>query len=108
MNPSPSLENHCKFMLLVQFSTSPAGAFFEYPTQSELFDGLCQIYERGLRICLQGKTNVTYELDDLINYIDSLPSLRAFVHKTGVWQDFDKDWIKSGLSSHLRQQAMGG
>ncbi len=73
-----------------------------------MFDGLCQLYERGLKMCMQAKSNVTYELNDLMGYIDALPSLRAMVAKAGVWQDFDKEWIKAGLSTHLRQQAQGG
>ena len=94
-------------ILLVQFSSGSSGAFFEYDTPSDLFDGLCQLYERGLRLSLQSGDklkNLTYELSDLIAYLDHLPSLRVLVQKNGTWQETDKEWTKNGLTNHLRQQ----
>ena len=98
-----------ELVLLVQFDNESGGAFFEYESTAELFDGLCRLYERGLKLTQVGKNTddfVSYELSDLLSYLDALPSLRVF-HSSGVkqWKELDAEWAKAGLVQHMRLQA---
>jgi len=95
-------------ILLVQFSPQGGGAFFEYPSTADLFDGLCRIYERGLKLTVAPdmKDVVSYELSDLLSYLDALPSLRVLQAAGGSkWSELDVEWAKAGLVQHLRLQA---
>jgi len=93
-------------ILLVQFSPQGSGAFFEYASTGELFDGLCRIYERGLKLTVASKEVVSYELSDLVSYLDALPSLRVLqAAGGGRWTELDVEWAKAGLVQHLRLQA---
>lgn len=95
-------------VLLVQFSPQGGGAFFEYSSTADLFDGLCRIYERGLKLTVSTdmKDIVSYELSDLLSYLDALPSLRVLQASGGnKWTELDTEWAKAGLVQHLRLQA---
>ena len=97
-----------RLILLIQFSTGSPGNFFEYNSTAELFDGICMQYEKGLRLSItnpQMLINISYDFSDLTAFMDALPQLRVHVHKGNAWQELDREWIKRGLSNHLKVQA---
>ena len=97
-------------LLLVQFGDPIGkGAFWTYSTFPELYEGLCQLYERGLKLSLsasQSVGNITYELTDLLSYLDSLHAVIVMLRTPEEhWIEHGREWIKQGLANHLRLQA---
>ncbi len=95
-------------MLLMRYSPGGAGAFVEYASLAELCDGICEQYERGLKLCVsqQGRGNrqVCYGIEELLDYIDSAESVKVLLRRSLTeWTEHDKDWTKRTLRSHLKQ-----
>ena len=51
--------------------------------------------------------NITYDINDLYSYIDSMPDLSCLVFDpaTGQYAPFTKEWIKKRVYVLLKKQA---
>jgi len=51
--------------------------------------------------------NITYDINDLYAYIDSMPDLSCLVfdHGTSQYQPYTKEWIKKRVYQLLKKQA---
>uniref|UniRef100_A0A061RH26 Enhancer of rudimentary homolog n=1 Tax=Tetraselmis sp. GSL018 TaxID=582737 RepID=A0A061RH26_9CHLO len=94
-------------ILLIQTSPSPnTRTYRDYESISGAVDGVCQIFEQKLKELNPQLPNITYDVSDLFNYIDSLRDLSALVfdNKSLTYEPHDKEWIKSRVFAHLRKQ----
>jgi Enhancer of rudimentary len=100
-------------ILLVKFTNSRSsagniigGAYYEFETVNELLDGVCRLYENALKISLGKIGHITYELNNLIEYIDSLADLKILISSSngGGFIEKDKLWIKESIVNHLQKQ----
>jgi hypothetical protein len=98
-------------LLMIRYSPGGAGAFIEYNSLAELCDGICEQYERGLKLCLSqnggGNKLISYGMGELMDYLDATESVKVMLRRTGGdWTEYDKDWTKRTLTSHLKQQLL--
>ena len=99
-------------VLLLRYSAGSVGAFTEYGSVAELCDGICEQYERGLKLCMSsshagGSRHVSYGIGELIDYLDAADSVRVLLRRGDAqWTEHDKDWTKRTLVTHLKQQLL--
>ena len=69
--------------------------------------GMCQIYEQKLKIMNADAPQITYDLADLITYLDSLKDLCCLTYNDiqKVYIPHGRDWIKSKIYMSLKKQA---
>ncbi|GKC09585.1 enhancer of rudimentary, partial [Tanacetum coccineum] len=53
--------------------------FMDYESTSHAMDGICALYERKLKDLNPAMRNITYDIQDLYNFIDGLADLSALV-----------------------------
>jgi hypothetical protein len=68
-------------ILLLQFTQDDnSRTFLDYDDIGKCVDGLCQLYEQKLKISHDGQaTEVSYDVAQLFEYLDSLKDLGALV-----------------------------
>lgn len=67
-------------ILLLQFTHDDnSRTFLDYDDIGRCVDGLCQLYEQKLKIQNDGKTEVSYDVAELFQYLDTLKDLGALV-----------------------------
>ncbi len=67
-------------ILLIQFTPDDnSRTYLDYDDIGKCVDGLCQLYEQKLKIQNPGKTEVSYDVAELFQYLDSLKDLGALV-----------------------------
>eukprot|EP00922_Rhytidocystis_sp_ex-Travisia-forbesii_P018574 GHVS01027581.1.p2 GENE.GHVS01027581.1~~GHVS01027581.1.p2 ORF type:complete len:105 (+),score=6.84 GHVS01027581.1:216-530(+) len=94
-------------IVLVQFSRSKdSRSYLDYDSLSLALDGICQMYEQGLKLSNPNLRNITYDVMDLFKYIDQLGDLAA-LYQEGAhsYSSHDKEWVKDQLFQHLKTQA---
>ena len=69
--------------------------------------GLCGMFERKLKELNPNLPKITYDINDLYNYIDTHTDLCALVLEpgTGAYSPYNKDWVKKRVFNHLKKQA---
>ncbi len=69
--------------------------------------GMCQMYEQKLKIMNTETSSITYDLADLITYLDSLKDLCCLTYNDiqKVYVPHGRDWIKSKIYMSLKKQA---
>eukprot|EP00518_Triparma_eleuthera_P000417 CAMPEP_0182456532 /NCGR_PEP_ID=MMETSP1319-20130603/2348_1 /TAXON_ID=172717 /ORGANISM="Bolidomonas pacifica, Strain RCC208" /LENGTH=106 /DNA_ID=CAMNT_0024654803 /DNA_START=13 /DNA_END=333 /DNA_ORIENTATION=- len=96
-------------ILLVQYTNNERSrTFLDYETISRCCMGVVELYEERLRqLNPDVRGNITYELNDLFAYIDSLADISALVfdYQTQQYAPEGKDWIKDKVWQYLRKQA---
>ena len=106
-------------LLMLRFSPGQPGAFFEFHSLAELCDGLCEQYEKGLKLCVSSNSNsrtssildanrqISYGLPQLTEYLEAMDSVRVLLRRpNSEWVEYDKEWLKKVLFSHLKQQVL--
>merc|ERR1712113_687581 len=81
----------------------------DFDSVETCIDGICQMFERHLKRANSGKQQITYDVQDLFDYIDALPDLSILVQneKHHVYEPKGKQWIKENLFKQLKEQAGG-
>lgn len=95
-------------ILLVQFSDRrDSRTYLEYESLGDAMDGVCQLYEQGLKASNPQLRHITYDVGDLFGYLDSVKDLCALVHDsvTNAYTPHNKAWIKDQVFKHLKRQA---
>ena len=67
-------------IVLAQFTRSKSTrSYIDYESIAQALDGICQLYEQGLKQQNPSLKNITYDISDLYNYIDNLCDLCCLV-----------------------------
>ena len=85
-------------ILLIQISNERTFAQFESVAQC-LTSGVTAIFEEHLRVGRPDEDAITYLLQDLFDFIDSLDDIRCFVfhEDSSDYIRHDKEWIKDKI-----------
>ncbi|KAL7602662.1 enhancer of rudimentary homolog [Lactuca sativa] len=95
-------------IILMQTSQNRATrTFMDYESISQAMDGICALYERKLRELSPAMRNITYDIEDLYNFIDGLADMSALVfdHSIQAYLPNDRQWIRNRMFNHLRKLA---
>eukprot|EP00029_Vermamoeba_vermiformis_P007205 TRINITY_DN3047_c0_g1_i1.p1 TRINITY_DN3047_c0_g1~~TRINITY_DN3047_c0_g1_i1.p1 ORF type:complete len:109 (+),score=20.95 TRINITY_DN3047_c0_g1_i1:52-378(+) len=81
--------------------------YSDYETVSDAMGGICQLFEEKLKRDNPNVRNITYDIQDLYKYIDSLGDLACLVlsPETASYVPHNKDWIKERILKHLKSLA---
>ncbi|CEO99404.1 Enhancer of rudimentary like protein [Plasmodiophora brassicae] len=87
--------------------TAGSRTYDQYATVRAAMNGVCQLFEKRLKLQHPNKAQITYDIKDLNKYIDSLPDLAALTlsEREGMYVPRNKDWIKREVLNHLTKQA---
>lgn len=79
----------------------------DYENPAEAMDGVCQMYEHRLKQLNPNRRKITYDISELFKFVDTLPDLSALVFNDQVnsYLPHNKEWIKSKVFEHLKNQA---
>eukprot|EP01004_Peranema_trichophorum_P001566 NODE_11931_length_425_cov_9.771523_g11273_i0.p1 GENE.NODE_11931_length_425_cov_9.771523_g11273_i0~~NODE_11931_length_425_cov_9.771523_g11273_i0.p1 ORF type:complete len:118 (-),score=22.32 NODE_11931_length_425_cov_9.771523_g11273_i0:70-375(-) len=82
--------------------------YADFETLAEALDGVCQMYETRLKQENPDARNITYDIRDLLGFLDSLADLSCMVWTEDIraYKPYGKEWIKQKVYQHLRKQAM--
>jgi hypothetical protein len=70
-------------ILLVQPSSS-VKTYMDYESVPAAMDGVCAMFEKRLKELNPQMRSITYDINDLYHYVDSLPDLSALVFAPGA------------------------
>ncbi|KAL0487463.1 hypothetical protein AKO1_004196 [Acrasis kona] len=92
-------------IILYQLNNVRSRTYFDYPNISASMDGICQLFEAKLKQNSNQK-NITYSVNDLYSWVDSLGDITALVYDADTYQysPKDKEWVKRRLFEHLKRQ----
>lgn len=96
-------------IVLVQFSKEKSSrSYIDYECVAQALDGVCQLYEQGLKVMNPTLKNITYDISDLFNYIDGMGDLCCLVFnpQSNSYIPHNKEWIKARVFEHLKKQAI--
>lgn len=81
--------------------------YADYETLSAALDGICMAYELRLKQENPGSTSITYDISDLLAFLDRLADLSCLVwnDQLRAYRPFGRDWIKGKIYQQLRRQA---
>jgi len=90
----------------------PTGArssrtFMDYETVEAAMDGICGIFEQKLKQNAPRSGQITYDIGDLYQFIDSLGDLSCLVLENTLYAPHNKQWVKERILQHLKKQAGG-
>lgn len=70
-------------------------------------DGVCRMYELQLKRLNPTRTKISYELKDLLQYVDELGDLSVLMYdgKTGSYAPYGREWVKKALVNRLKQMS---
>ncbi|RLN90025.1 hypothetical protein BBJ28_00010219, partial [Nothophytophthora sp. Chile5] len=106
-------------IILVQYTRDPnSRTYLDFESVNGGMDGVVKMYEAKLKQLNPSMKNITYDIQDLYTYIDSLTDLSALVvlidaHLTCCRLDLEtktylpcgKEWIKKKVFQVLKNQA---
>ncbi|KAF0717322.1 Aste57867_2353 [Aphanomyces stellatus] len=68
-------------IILVQYTEDPnSRTYLDFESVNSAMDGVVKMYEAKLKQLNPNKRNITYDIQDLYNYIDSLADLSTLVY----------------------------
>mmetsp|Transcript_20840 Transcript_20840/g.31046 ORF Transcript_20840/g.31046 Transcript_20840/m.31046 type:complete len:109 (-) Transcript_20840:20-346(-) len=98
-----------KHTILLSQSTKNRGSrrWDDFETVSAAMNALCQMFERELQRRHPERRQITYDVKDLTQYIDSFTEFCAMIFDpaTAAYQPHSKDWIKKRVVRHLKSVA---
>ena len=72
-------------MVLCQFTEDEnSRTYLDFDTIQEALDGICQIYEQKLKFSNREAQQITYDLSDLIGYVDKLRDISCLTYNDWV------------------------
>jgi len=95
-------------ILLIQFTQNKSTRQYQdYNSVANAMDGICGFFEQKLRQMNPNVTNITYDINDLYQYIDSLGDLGALTldPRIQAYVPHNKEWIKQRVFKHLKKMA---
>ena len=95
-------------IILIQYTNQyNSRGYLDFPSVGDAMDGLVKMYELKLKELNPSKSNITYDIQHLYDFLDTLTDLVALVFdkNSGKYEPKDKEWIKEKIMAHLRRQA---
>ncbi|XP_075247814.1 enhancer of rudimentary homolog [Convolutriloba macropyga] len=94
-------------ILFLQSAKNPSTRRYQdFDSIDQCMEGICKTYENYLKVTNPNKSTITYDVNDLFDYIDSLPDLCVLLQTdNGRYAPWGKKWVKTKLFDCLRQQA---
>ncbi|KAH9076932.1 hypothetical protein Ae201684P_010861 [Aphanomyces euteiches] len=93
-------------IILVQYTEDPnSRTYLDFESVNSAMDGVVKMYEAKLKQLNPTRRNITYDIQDLYNYIDSLTDLSTLDLETRTYLPSGKEWIKKKIFQVLRNQA---
>uniref|UniRef100_A0A0E0PB44 Enhancer of rudimentary homolog n=1 Tax=Oryza rufipogon TaxID=4529 RepID=A0A0E0PB44_ORYRU len=95
-------------IILMQPSQNRATrTFMDFNSVNHALDGICGLYERKIRDINPMARDLTYDINDLYNFIDGLTDISALVFDRSLhaFLPYDRRWIKQEMFQHLKRLA---
>jgi Enhancer of rudimentary len=95
-------------ILLIQAGKKQGSrTFHDYEAVSDAMNGLCKLFEAALQRQFPNKRSITYDITDLLNYIDGLGDACALVFdpEVAAYRPHNREWIKKRVVAHLKSVA---
>lgn len=95
-------------IILIQYTGSfQTRSYMDFPSVGAAMDAVVKMYEHKLRELNPQVGNITYDVSDLYNFIDSIYDISCLVFdpQSNKYDPRDKDWLKNKIFAHLRGQA---
>ncbi|KNC50770.1 rudimentary enhancer [Thecamonas trahens ATCC 50062] len=95
-------------IVLVQLNRKPSSrTYSDFESVASAMDGVCKLYEQRLQQLNPDEDILSYDISDLLNFIDQLGDISCLVASsaTGQYVPHDREWIKARLRKRLRQIA---
>merc|ERR1739848_109429 len=99
------MERKHTIVLLQPTNNKATRTYMDYETVTSAMEGICRMFEKKLKDLNPTLKNITYEISDLYNFIDSYPDMYALVLENDAYTPYAKDWIKKRIYNVLRKQA---
>ena len=100
---------HSHTIVLVQRSPGKVNTrtWLEHESVSEAMTAVIKLYEDRLTQLNPHMKAITYDIQDLFDFIDALADLSVlvFVHESQTYAPFGKEWVKSRVFNLLKRQA---
>ncbi|VDK32794.1 unnamed protein product [Gongylonema pulchrum] len=79
----------------------------DYETTEDCIEGICKIFEEHLKKHNPNTASITYDVQNLFDFIDRLTDLSCLVwdSSTNTYAPHNKEWIKQEIYTLLRKQA---
>uniref|UniRef100_A0A0D3FXJ3 Enhancer of rudimentary homolog n=1 Tax=Oryza barthii TaxID=65489 RepID=A0A0D3FXJ3_9ORYZ len=98
-------------IILMQPSQNRATrTFMDFNSVNHALDGICGLYERKIRDINPMARDLTYDINDLYNFIDGLTDISALVFDRSLhaFLPYDRRWIKQEMFQHLKSLPKSG
>jgi len=102
---SAPLGNHV--VLLTQHDKNPRSKIWsEYKSLSQALDGVIEMFEKELEKSSHGKSEISYDVQQLFAYVDKLKDLRVMMldSRAQMYTSKSKPWIKKQILAQLQGQ----
>lgn len=82
--------------------------FMDYETVASAMDGVIGMFEKRLKELNPNLRNITYDISDLYEWVESLADMSALVFDPAInaYVPCNKEWIKKRAFAHLKRQAL--
>eukprot|EP00118_Oscarella_pearsei_P025056 m.307398 g.307398 ORF g.307398 m.307398 type:complete len:103 (+) comp42237_c0_seq1:72-380(+) len=97
-------------ILLIQSSPKvESRSYADYESVIESMEGICKLFEEQLKKLNPSSKQITYDISQLFEFIDSIADLSVLVFQkqTQTYAPYGKPWIKDKIYTMLRRQAGG-
>ncbi|OII71387.1 uncharacterized protein cubi_00765 [Cryptosporidium ubiquitum] len=95
-------------LLLIQYSNNiSTRSYMDYDSVSQAVDGVCQIYEQSIKCAFSNLKEVTYSIEDLVKYINSLYDI-CMLTRDGSNRRYiphDRKWIIDQIYLKMKRRA---
>ncbi|XP_057539262.1 enhancer of rudimentary homolog [Amaranthus tricolor] len=101
------MDNRHTIILMQTSHNRATRTFMDYQSISQAMDGICALYERKLKEINPTIRNISYDINDLYNFIDGLTDMSALVydHSIQAYLPCDRQWIKQKTLQRLKKLA---
>jgi len=93
-------------ILLIQPTGSETRTYCDFENINDAMEGVCHIYESHLKKLNPTMSEVSYDAQELFQFIDSLKDLSVLVYQraTNTYGPYDREFIKEKILLLLQRQ----
>ncbi|KAJ7532147.1 hypothetical protein O6H91_14G074000 [Diphasiastrum complanatum] len=102
--------NRHTIILMQPVSDRASCTYMDFDSVSQAINGICSLLERRLTSLNPRLRNITYDVDDLYQFIDGMADMSALVYdpSTHSYSPNDRQWIKQRAYQYLARYANDG
>lgn len=90
------MANQHTILLIQTTGAQSSRTFSDYESVAQMAEAVCGMFEKRLKGLNPSMRSITYDINDLYTYINSLPDLSAMVFSASAWRE------QPYLRSHIR------